>query len=322
MSTNIVPHQPSAAIMPQSVDDLIRVGKILAASGYFSDARSEAQAVAKVLAGLELGLSPMVSMTGVHVIEGKPSVGAHLMAALVRRSGRYDYRVIEHTDTACELEFLDGGQPAGRSRFTIEDAKKAGVSFSSSNGTPTNWAKYPRNMLFARAISNGVRWFCPDVTTMPLYTPEELGAQVDGETGEVIDAPARAALTAGPTAPTNGNGHAKPAAPEPHYSAEIEALETTGDGLGLCETIVQTTTGHHRSGALRKCLVRMAEMADDGYDLEVLRGAMKDHGGLLLNGDQAAAISAGVAAKARIDEDRPAAQLAPAGDADVDEAAD
>ena len=43
-------------------------------------------------------------------------------------------------------------------------------------------------MLFARAMSNGVRWFCPDVAMTPLYTPAELSAQVDGESGEVIEA--------------------------------------------------------------------------------------------------------------------------------------
>lgn len=300
MNTNIVPHQQNAAIMPQSVDDLIRVGKMLAASGYFADAKSEAQAVAKVLAGLELGLSPMVSMTGVHVIEGKPSVGAHLMAALVRRSGRYDYRVIEHTDAVCEIEFLDGGQAIGRSRFTMEDAKKAGAS------TRPNWQRYPRNMLFARAMSNGVRWYCPDVTTMPLYTPEELGANVDGETGEVIDVPGRAALPAASTGPanghTNGNGHAASAAPEPHYTAEIEAIETVDAGLVLCETIVATTTGYHRSGALRKCMVRMADLCRDGDDIALLKGAVKDHGGHLLNGDQQAVFDAGQLAKAHVED--------------------
>ena len=32
-------------------------------------------------------------------------------------------------------------------------------------------------MLFARAMSNGVRWYCPDVAMTPLYTPDEQGAQ-------------------------------------------------------------------------------------------------------------------------------------------------
>lgn len=307
MSTNIVKASPaSGAIMPQSVDDLIRLGKILAASGYFADARSEAQAVTKVLAGLELGLSPMVSMTGIHVIEGKPAVGAGLMASLVRRSGRYDYAVIENTDVACEIEFFRDGQTIGRSRFTIEDAKQAKVQFTSSNGKPTSWTKFPRNMLFARAMSNGVRWYCPDVTTAPLYTPEELGATVDGATGEVIDAPTRAALPAASTAATNSNGHSAPDRPEPHYSDEIDALGNTDAGLVLCETIVANTTGFHRSGALKKCLVKMAELARDGYDIELLRGAVENHRTHLMNGDTADVYAAGVAAKTRIDEDRPA----------------
>ncbi|RDT44717.1 hypothetical protein DXF87_27490, partial [Enterobacter roggenkampii] len=35
--------------------------------------------------------------------------------------------------------------------------------------------KFPKNMLFARAMSNGVKWFTPDVFSGPVYTPEELG---------------------------------------------------------------------------------------------------------------------------------------------------
>lgn len=43
-------------------------------------------------------------------------------------------------------------------------------------------------MLFARAISNGVKWFCPDVFEMPVYTPEELGSTIVTEdtTAEVV----------------------------------------------------------------------------------------------------------------------------------------
>jgi len=44
-------------------------------------------------------------------------------------------------------------------------------------------------MLFARAMSNGVRWYCPDVMNgSAVYTPEELGADVDQD-GNVINVP-------------------------------------------------------------------------------------------------------------------------------------
>jgi hypothetical protein len=44
-------------------------------------------------------------------------------------------------------------------------------------------------MYFSRALSNGAKWYCPDLSNGPLYTPDELGLTVDGETGEVINPP-------------------------------------------------------------------------------------------------------------------------------------
>jgi hypothetical protein len=77
----------------------------------------------------------------------------------------------------------------GESRFTAKDAQAAGTQ---------NMAKFARNMLFARAMSNGAKWYTPDIFGGPVYTPEEMGATVDGETGEVIDAPARVITTEQP----------------------------------------------------------------------------------------------------------------------------
>jgi len=164
----------------RSMADAERAATAMARSGYFQDAKDAAQAIVKILAGQEMGFGPFASMTGVYIISGRPAIGANLMAAAVKRSGRYDYRVTEMTDKACEICFYQDGKPVGVSTFTAEDAKKAGTK---------NLDKFARNMLFARAISNGVRWYCPDVFAgAPAYTPEELGAEVDGE-GNVIDAP-------------------------------------------------------------------------------------------------------------------------------------
>jgi len=61
--------------------------------------------------------------------------------------------------------------------MTIEQARKQGSQ---------NLDRLPLNMLFARAISNGVRFHCPDVFMGAVYTPDELGAKVN-ENEEVID---------------------------------------------------------------------------------------------------------------------------------------
>lgn len=159
-----------------TIDEVARVAKMMAESGYFSDAREAAQAGVKIMAGLAWGIDPFSAMTGINIIQGKPGAGAGIMAAKVKGSGRYDYRVREMTDKVCSIEFFEGSESLGVSTFTIEDAKKANTK---------NLDKFPRNMLFARAMSNGQRWYCPDVFTTPVYTPEELGADVDRD-GNVV----------------------------------------------------------------------------------------------------------------------------------------
>ena len=159
-------------------DEVERAAKAMVASGYFADTKAISQGIVKILAGQEIGFGPFASMNGVYIIQGKPSFGANMMAAAVKASGRYNYRVVEMSDEVCEIAFIENGQECGRSKFTIADAKKAGTK---------NLDKFPRNMLFARAMINGVRWYCPDVMNgSAIYTPEELGVETD-EDGKPLE---------------------------------------------------------------------------------------------------------------------------------------
>ena len=165
-----------------TLQETMSLGEVLAKSGYFTDAEGQAQAVVKVLAGREMGFGPIASMTGVYIVKGKPTIGANLLGAAIKGSGRYDYRVIELTDGRAEIAFFQGSEEIGRSVFTMEDASKAALT-----NKPGPWKQYPRNMLFSRAMSNGARWYCPDVYGgVTPYTPEEMGVEVDQE-GDVID---------------------------------------------------------------------------------------------------------------------------------------
>lgn len=156
--------------------EVMSIGKAFAESGMFSDTKSAAQAIVKIQAGQEIGIPPFAAMTGIHIIQGKPTIGAGLIASRVKGSGKYDYRVTQNDEKACIIDFYQGTNKIGTSSFTIEDAKKAGTK---------NLDKFPKNMLFARCISNGVKWFCPDVFSGPVYVPQEMGVDVTEE-GQVI----------------------------------------------------------------------------------------------------------------------------------------
>jgi hypothetical protein len=218
-------HAPAPTSLTRYYSDLNTgdLARAFAASGYFADTKEAAQAIVKIQAGRELGVPPIAAMTGIHIVKQKIVIGATVLAGLIRRSGRYDYQILEHTDEACTVRFFRDGAPAGDSRFTLEDAKAAQLLKADGN-----WEKHPRNMLFARALSNGQKWYAPDITTAPLYTPGELGPMaVDTMTGETLDAdliqppPKR-------TPPPATNYSAAPApTPRPGSAAAFYAPPTT-----------------------------------------------------------------------------------------------
>jgi hypothetical protein len=134
----------------------------------FPDCKTMAQAFVLILTGREMGLNPMESITGLQMIKGKPTLTANTRAALIKRSGKYDYKVITKTDELCEIDFLEGGVIVGRESYSIEDAKKAGLA------SGDNYKKFPKACLFAGCIRSGSRTYCPDAMSGAIYDAEEL----------------------------------------------------------------------------------------------------------------------------------------------------
>jgi hypothetical protein len=166
-------------IQKSTTTEIMSIGKAFAESGMFPDTKSAAQAIVKIQAGQEIGIPPFAAMSGIHIIQGKPTIGAGIMASIVKGSGKYDYRVVESTEKVCSIDFYQGKEKIGNSTFTIDDAKKA---------LTKNLDKFPKNMLFARAMSNGVKWYTPDVFSGPVYVPEEMTATITEDVkAEVIE---------------------------------------------------------------------------------------------------------------------------------------
>jgi len=198
----MVKEQPSKAVTvsEQMVlanwKDTQEIAKAFVASGMFSDVKSQAQAIVKIVAGAELGLPPVYSMQNINLIRNRLTTSANTMAMLVKKSGNYNYRIMEHTDKVCTIDFFeregDKWVKVGVSSFSIEDAKRAELMKPDSG-----WMKFPRAMLFSRAISQGARIYCPDAIG-GVYTDEEIRsiptrpedatiAKVDTDTGQVVE---------------------------------------------------------------------------------------------------------------------------------------
>jgi hypothetical protein len=164
-----------------ATNDVMTIAETFYKSGMFADIKSMQQAAVKIWAGAEMGISPFAAMGGIHIIQGKPTIGSGLMANRVKSSGKYDYHVIEMNDVVCSIEFFQlapNKESLGISTFSIDDAKKAGTK---------NIDRFPKNMLFARALSNGVKFFTPDVFSQSVYVPEEMGQITEDTTAEIIE---------------------------------------------------------------------------------------------------------------------------------------
>lgn len=170
---------------------LQRQCKAFVASGYLpahitKNATPEvaiARALTIATKGRELGIPPLQAFSSIYLVEGKPALAAELMLALIYakcRGAQVTYLTPpEKANEEATFEFVRPGGKPQVFRFTMEDAKRAGVAGKD------NWRKYPAAMLRARCVSAGARAVFPDAI-MGCYTPEELGGPAIIE-GEIIE---------------------------------------------------------------------------------------------------------------------------------------
>jgi len=174
-----------------TLSEPMALGEVFMQSGMFTDIKTQSQAVVKILAGRELGLAPLESMTNIYIVNGKVALQSKIIGSLIKKSKKYDYTVDKLDEKECTISFFQADEKGdkvllGKSTFSFADAAKAGLV------NKTVWQNYPRNMLFARALSNGARWFCADVFCG--YTPEEAEEEIKpatkmitiSEEGEVV----------------------------------------------------------------------------------------------------------------------------------------
>lgn len=132
--------------------------------------------------GQTLGVAPLTAVQSIHVINGKPTASADLIAGLVRRAG-HKLRV-NGDDKRAVAQIIRADDPDFTFEvvWTIERAQAAKLT------SKDTWKNFPAAMLKARAITEVARAACSEILQGTIYTPEELGANVDVD-GIPVEAP-------------------------------------------------------------------------------------------------------------------------------------
>ena len=173
----------SASLMPQTFEQKYQMANVLVKSGLLPQGLNSPEKVCVALQwGHELGLSPMVAVNNIAVINGKPTLSADIMAAVAKRSPEYggiEWIKNSETEAECKITRIltNGKTESITSHFTIEDAQKAGLTGKDV------WRKYPKRMLKHRCLSYGLKDMFPDILA-GLYTPEEMES---GSTEQVVE---------------------------------------------------------------------------------------------------------------------------------------
>jgi hypothetical protein len=154
--------QPNSLI-GMSISEMEEICLWAVKSGAFKDIKSISQAGMKIMAGKELGIPPMTALNAFHFIEGKVVPSSDVLASLIKRSGKYNYKILEHSKTVCTVEFWEFfdsqwqtmGVPIS---YTLEDAK------TEKADEKMTYKKWFDDMAFAACMRKGVRRYCADLT--------------------------------------------------------------------------------------------------------------------------------------------------------------
>jgi hypothetical protein len=148
------------------------MGAMIAESGMFGCQKHE-QGMVLAMQCLAEGKAPLEMAKTYHIVEGKLSMRADAMLGRFLTTGG-KVKWLERTNTKVSAHFSHGDNENVLIESSIEDMKANGVAMDKTGKyLKTNWQKFPRQMLTARVISEGVRLLAPQLIA-GVYTPEEV----------------------------------------------------------------------------------------------------------------------------------------------------
>jgi len=147
------------------VNDIQTMALAVVKSGLFGMKTVE-QATALMLIAQAEGYHPALAARDYHIIQNRPTLKAEtMMARFQQQGGKVDWKTLTDKEVTATFSHPSGG--SATITWTFEQAKQAGLTGKD------NWKNYPRAMLRARVVSEGIRTVFPGVV-LGVYTPEEV----------------------------------------------------------------------------------------------------------------------------------------------------
>lgn len=271
MTTDLVLHSP---------DQAFGLAERIAKSNLIPSAYrgKPVEAAVAMMYGAEIGLPPMTSLNRIVVVEGKPTLDAQGMVAVIRKAG---HSVSGETDSEKAVVRGRRGDTGDEMAvtFTMEDAKRANLAGKNA------WRAYPSAMLWARAVSQLARMLFADCLLGFSYVPEE--ADFDGKlefdsegapVPEVAAAPAPVVASAPTNRRASGTVRRAPGKPEADQeTGEIIEAEVVEETTQAAPPAPDAPAAAREINKLRKVYAREHEMTDEE--------AMRAHAGSVLKRD-------------------------------------
>lgn len=242
-----------------AVTDMERMARAFATSKLFG-IQTPDQALALCLIAQAEGRHPASAANDYHIINGRPSKKAEAMLRdFLSSGGKVKWHALDDTQADATFTHPQGGEV--RIMWDMERKKQAGIN-------NPQWAKYPRQMLRSRCVSEGVRTVCPAATS-GMYEPEEAreayGAAEPVQLRDVTPEPAKRQRKAEALpAPESDLGTSEPDAPTTEDSMELIGLD-----LGDADDIEAV-----RQLERRRLMLKRTQPQLDGAELESLRQAI------------------------------------------------
>lgn len=146
--------KPTFSLTPSNLQEAMEFSKIIANSDLVPrDYKGKpGNVLVAVQMGSELGLSPMQSLQGIAMINGRPAVWGDALLALVQAHPDFEWIKETQSETVATCILKRRGMDERVIQFSMVDAQKAGLW--NKEGP---WKTYPRRMLQMRARGFALR---------------------------------------------------------------------------------------------------------------------------------------------------------------------